>query len=67
MFFHESGFEPFLEDGLFHGNMAKEPLVRNGVERSINSIPWSRTQINKIQQKLRLLTLVTRFLGAVSR
>jgi hypothetical protein len=36
------------------------------VERSINSMPWSRTQINKIQQKLRLLTLVTRFLGAVS-
>jgi len=37
------------------------------VERSINSMPWSRTQIKKIPQKLRSLTLATRSLGAVSR
>ncbi|GHO81774.1 DNA recombinase [Ktedonobacter sp. SOSP1-85] len=32
VFFHESCFEPFLEYGLFHRNMAKEPFMRNGVE-----------------------------------
>ncbi len=36
VFFHESGFEPFLEYGLFHWNMAKEPFMRNGVETALN-------------------------------
>ena len=36
MFFHESGFEPFLEHGFFHGNMAKKPFVRNGVETAFD-------------------------------
>jgi hypothetical protein len=40
--------------------------MRERAERSINSMPWSRTQIKKRSQKLRSLTLVTRSLGAVS-
>ena len=27
VFFYESGFEPFLENSLFHGNMAKKPFM----------------------------------------
>jgi hypothetical protein len=44
-----------------------EHFVVESPKRSINSMPWSRTQINKIQQKLRLLTPATRSLGTVSR
>jgi hypothetical protein len=44
-----------------------EQFVIEAVKRSINSMPWSRTQIKKIQQKLRSLTLAIRSLGAVSR
>ena len=45
----------------------QQDRVVETVKRSINSMPWSRTQITKIQQKLRSLILATRSLGAVSR
>jgi hypothetical protein len=45
----------------------QEQFMIERIKRAINSMPWSRTQIKKIPQNLRSLTLATRSLGAVSR
>src|SRR5712692_4329665 len=46
---------PPLKHCLFHRDMRQEPLMRDLIERSHNSIPYSTTQMKRTEQRLKSL------------